>query len=344
MTLFHNTFEGGTPNGQITTTNSGGTSGDPFDFVFYNNTSYPSGNPNLIYSAAAAVDGSLGARITPGSTVTYLAWVDSDGGGSRAVARRPVRFAANPTASASLVEIRSSPSSMASAKVRTTGKIQAYNRVGTALTGSDFQLSPDTLYWMELAATKGTLEGEALTSTNGRIEMKVFAANGTTQLFSWDSGLAVDAGVDNVESVRWPAGTSAAGWATDDLDEIQFNSNKPSGWLGLYAPDPVVTLVSDKSTIFPGETATLTATASIVGGTITSVAWDASSGTLTGSGLTRTIFAPPSLDDEAIVVTVTATGSTGTESTAVVTVTRKASMTQIMTADGPLPIVEYLMT
>lgn len=339
MTRFHNSFEGGTNAAQITPANSGGLSGNAFDYVFYNNTSYPGGNANIIYSTAAALAGSMGARIALGTSATYLAWFDLVGGGNRAVARFPIKFAANPTASAALVELRSASSSMAGAKIRTTGKVQAYNRVGTALTGSDYQLSTGTLYWGELAATKGT------GTTDGRIEMKIYAADGTTQLFSWDSGAAVDAGTAIAESVRFPANTSASGWKTQDLDELQFDSNLSSGFLGPWVGGnelPAVDLVTNKSTLFPGETATLTLTASDIDGTIVSTVWATTIGTLVVVDSThQTLTAPASLLDQTATVSVTCTDDDGGERTDTVDIILKASAWRLA---GGTPLVERLIT
>lgn len=106
---------------------------------------------------------------------------------------------------------------------------------------------------------------------------------------------------------------------------------------------PIVTLGSNKGTLYPGEAATLTGTASSPAGTIVSTSFSTTLGTLSGSGLTRTLTAPPSLTDQTATVTFTATDDSARVTTITTTVAMKASAWRLVGSPG-VPLVERLIT
>lgn len=340
MTYYHNTFEGGSDGTTLTIANSGGASGDAFSYIFSDNVAYVNGNSNIVYSAAAKANGNLGLRITLTASTSYVR-IDDSNGGTRGVIRVPITPSTVSGDTAYAVIRNVSNTVMASVGVYSDGKIRAYNSTGGRINTSAYTPTLGTLYWAELAATSG-----ADTST-GRIEMKIFAADGTTELYSYDSGTTVNTGTENVAQFRWGTQTTATGLSYVDIDDIQADSNLSTGWLGPYTPGnvaPNVSLSSDVTTIFPGETATLTATATDSDGSITSTGWSATVGTLTGSGLTRTITAPPSLTDQTSTITFSATDNGGATSNATVNITMKASASKVFNGSTWKPLVEYLIT
>lgn len=338
MTLFHNSFEGGTNGAQITVANSGGASGDAFSYICYNNASYPNGNANLVYSTAAAKAGSMGARLTLGTATTYLAWSKPTGAGSRIVARRPWRQASSPGSAATILALRNASATIATAIIRTTGAIRICDNTGVSTTGSNYQLSNNTDYWIELAVTNGT------TTSNGRVELKVYASDGTTELWSYDSGTTLNCGTTTPQDARFATHLSTNGWATDDLDEIQFNNNLPSGWIGPFVASntpPVVDVTADDVNVYPGETVTFTGTATDSDGTIASTSWSATGGVAltTVDAYHRTHTAAPRITDLAVTVTFSATDDDGASSSDTVNITLKASLPPTLDVDQPAPNV-----
>lgn len=338
MAYFFNRFDGGTDGSQVTVANSSNGGNSALSYIFYNNGSFPSGNPNIVYSSTAAMSGSLGCRLTLGTSSTYIAYEDLSGAGDRSVTRFPIRFPSNPTATATIFVLRSSSGLMAQAIIRTTGQIRVAD-AATFQTASDFALSTNTVYWTEIAVTRGT------TTSNGRIELRVFSADATTQVWSWDSGATLNTGTALPQVCRWPTATSSVGWSYVDLDDIQWDSNKSTGWLGaINNIPPSVSVSADKSTAFPGETVTLTATTTDSDGTIVSTGWSTTVGTLVGTGLTRTLAVPPSLTDQSATITFSATDDGGAQAQDTVTITLKASMSKMYDGTQWVPLIEYLIT
>ena len=106
---------------------------------------------------------------------------------------------------------------------------------------------------------------------------------------------------------------------------------------------PVVGVSSNKATLYPGETATITATATDPDGTIASSSMSTDHGTLSGSGLTRTLLAPASLTDQTATITFSATDNLGNTSTSSTTVTLKASAWKLCNGGSGIPLAETLL-
>jgi hypothetical protein len=241
VAYFYHTFDTGTDGENVTLADSGNTGGNAFSYLFVNNASTPGGSSVLQYSSAAAVEGGMGVRLTPTATTSYLRW--DAAGGARGVMRLPIRFPNNPTDPGSAVTIaqirNSSNQLMAGVLIRNTGHIRATDNAAS-VAASAYQLLPNTLYWAELAVTKGT------TTTDGRIELKVYSADGTTEIFTWDSGTTLNTGTANVDQIRFGGGLgTSSGWAYQDIDSIQFDTDRATGWLGpldVAADAPTLTI------------------------------------------------------------------------------------------------------
>lgn len=130
--------------------------------------------------------------------------------------------------------------------------------------------------------------------------------------------------------------TKLAGFGLD-----QAATGLPAAWTAASENNPpVVGLTASKSTLFPGETATLTATATD-DGTIATTSWSTTAGTLTGTGLERTLTAPASLTDQTATITFTATDNLGASNSTTATVTLKASAWRLCGSPGT-PLIERL--
>lgn len=335
MTRFHNSFEGGTSGSNLIVSTSGGTSGDAFTGALSNNAAVGgSGNANVTYQSAAALAGSLGLRITLTASTSYVYWQDASGG-TRGVMRFPLKISANPSATTTVGILRNSSGSMAYLQVLTSGVLRAYNAGNTALSGSDYTLTVATQYWVELAATAGT------TTSDGRIEVRVLASDGTTQLAAWDSGAATNTGTTNAYLARFGVATTTSGWSSMDLDEIQFDSDLASGWIGPYvaANTAPTAATGGDQTVDAGVAVELDGTGSSDSdGTISGWAWTQTSGdtvTLTGASTSEASFtAPFSMIEKTYVFELEVTDDDAATDTAECTITVPAHPDWYLNAGG----------
>lgn len=269
MAYFYNTFEGGIDGQNISVANSGGASGNPWGHVFINGASAPAGGDNIKYSSAAAFNGSMGCAIVAGAVNNYLRWNDA-AGGTRGVVRCPIKMdsAITNLYVGAVAGIYNTTSRVGAICVRGTGtgyRISAMNALSADPAASRWTATLGVLYWAELAITKGT------TTSDGVLELKVFATDGVTELWSWAS-TAENTGTANVDHARFIS-TAEAPLVLDDL---QFDSDKPSGWLGpliLSNNPPTVSISPSTQNLAISTTANLSASASDSDGTIASHAW-----------------------------------------------------------------------
>ena len=227
----------GTDGAQVTQANTaaGGTTADT---IVINNAVANSGGPTLLYSTAAAIEGSTGARITLSANTTYVRYSEPTPA-ARGVVRLPVRFSSAPSTAAVVAGIRNEASSwMAQIVVSSSGRITA-TQGSVAISGSSYTATAlDHLYWVELAATAGA------TTSTGRVEMHVYDSDGTTELWSFDSGTTVNTGTGNVKYFQHGGVSTAGGWTTFDLDSFQGGALASGFWgpLSAEAGPPVVTV------------------------------------------------------------------------------------------------------
>jgi len=120
----------------------------------------------------------------------------------------------------------------------------------------------------------------------------------------------------------------------------------PTAWTSASEnTPPTVGLATDKTTLFPGEVATLTASATDSDGTIASqdVTCDVS-GILSGTWPNYTITAPASLTDQTATATASATDNLGATTTTNQVITLKASMSKVYNGATWDPLIEYVIT
>lgn len=178
------------------------------------------------------------------------------------------------------------------------------------------------------------------TTSTGRIGFRAYNTSGT-QVGSDVVGTGLNLGSAAIEGLDLGVVgtyTEQIVWGTDTLQT-------QTGIL-TYLSDtniaPSVSVSSSSSTLFPGETATITAVISDSDGTIVSTNWSTTAGSLSGSGSTRTLLAPPLLNDQAATVTVSATDNLGAITVATATITLKASMSKMYDGTTWVPLVERL--
>jgi hypothetical protein len=266
MTLWQNGAEGGTNGSNVTTTNSGGLSGDAFDSIVYNGTNVTgTGNSNVIYSTAAAHRGALGYRIALASGSSYFRHNPAQAG-TRFVMRRSVYVHSDPSADITLMQMNGA-STMTQVKINSSGRV--YFTVGTSAHSAS--LSPAGgldvgWYLIEAAVTLETGGGG-----NGAIAFRIL--NNTGSVVHSYTASSQATGTTAPNQVRFGGGTSGAGWTYDYLDLLGFDS-LASDWIGYPANmPPEITSISAVQTVAATETVNLAVAATDSDGTITGYDW-----------------------------------------------------------------------
>lgn len=238
MTQTYNRYEG--TNGTNISVSSLGGSGTTPAVLVLGGASTPGGNSNLVYDSASALSGSTGAKFTLQASTSYLRFDDPTPGG-RGVLRVPVKWATTPTANTLFGGVLTGADAwMSQINVDSSNRISC--SAGTAVittAGARYTGTAGTQYWVELAATKGT------TTTDGRVEFRVYAADGTTLLHSYDSGAAVNTGTADAARFRVGGATTASGQTTLSFDSTQHGALASGFWGPLPPPgNPPVASVS----------------------------------------------------------------------------------------------------
>jgi len=297
--------------------------GDPFTGIMINNVSTPGGGTALKYKTAAApASRSIGLEFALAAATSYVWWqvaADGDRGGTR----QWVNVPATPSVSQTISAIRSASAACASVGVRTTGVIYTLDAAGTRLAASDYAYTPGW-HCVEQIVTKGT------TTSNGRIEQRIYGADGTTVLASFDSGAAVNAGTAQPVVGRYAVATTGGGWSALQFIPEVFDNSLASGWVGPYVAPNVapVALTGGDQTVDPGSIVLLDGTGSTDSdGTIVGWTWTQTSGdpitinTPTAAGASFT--APYAMTDKTYgiqLVTTDDDGATSSPASCVITV------------------------
>ena len=236
-TIFENGFEGQTDGTAVTVGNSGA-SGSAFTAV---------ANGGQTYSAAAAVNGTRGLRVTLAASARYPNWKTSATDGRRVVARRSfVWGGSNPSGGQALLDLRTEiPSAAAYGVLQYRGasnQIEVLNPSFVAITASRFTLPSAGTYFVEFAAIAST------TGSNGTLEYRLYGADGTTLLHSWSSGATLTMTQNLPNSARFSGMTSASGWTYDHMDDLRaMFTDDLTAWLGPLGASRVLTPVSGVS-------------------------------------------------------------------------------------------------
>ena len=341
MGYFKNTFEGGTNGANLTVAGSGGASGDAFDTIVVNNAAKNGGGPAVQYLTAAAIQGALGLRITTQAATSYVRWSDPTPG-ARGVARLPFYFNGNPSAQLDLATIRSegggplgdsAGAAMISLVCASTGRI-AIAPAGSTDAASQFLLPSVGLYWIEFAGTKGT------TTTDGKGELRVYAADGTTLLHNYTNS-ACNCRSSNAWQYRWGGVTTATGYTYVDLDSIQAGALTGTSFHGPLAnTPPTISSISAAQNVAAAASVSCSVTASDPDGTIASYAWtvdycSTTSPTLSGASTATCTFTAPAAGNLVVLkCTVTDNGGATTSSTSEVRVPSSSTPLTILPDDA----------
>jgi len=234
-TLLQNSVDGGVPGSNVTSANSGGSSGSAFTQVVWNNASVgTTGNAGITYATSTLFGDSLVVRINAGSN-DYIRWDASDGG--RCVVGFPLVIPAGPdypNATDTIATIRNSTGNMGAFITRTDGKVAVQDATAATVTAS---ISASALaagvYYVELGAAKGT------GTNNGTLEYRVYdLADYTTPVLSWTSS-AQNAGTTDPAQARFYGPVTGTAYASRDFGKLRalFTSDT-SAWLGPFAATP----------------------------------------------------------------------------------------------------------
>lgn len=256
MAILKNTFAGGTNDTQITVGNSGGASGDPFAHIFANGSAVNvAGSPLLTYSNALA---GLGLPMTvvldAGSATgdTYLRWDSAETAG-RYVARRGFYFTGTTTSTRPLLIVRNASGVIGSINWRSTPANSLGLAVGTGSVvaeSASAALSPNTLYWLELAVTPGT---------GGNLSIRILSAS-ESEVHSYSHN--ADLADGPVVQYRF-GGPRAEASGLEYLGQLQAGPLS-SGWLGpIGATEQLATPVLTLTGTTPASPASSDGTATV---------------------------------------------------------------------------------
>ncbi len=310
--------------------NTGGGSGDPVNVLA------PGAGTTLTARTAASAKGSgQGLRVvgiagetgsnywtkpaSPDFEVLYYKYADS--------ARRP-------DATHCLTRVRSAAANVCKLSENVSGVFQLQNAAGTGFGGNanfNGNAAPaNGWYAWQIYGTRGS------TTANGVITAKMWNVATGLQVGATFTSSAANLGTADVTQLYWGKPEGAAN-VNADMDIPHFDTGSATA-IPLWTPPanfpPTVALSAPDLEIFPGETVLITATASDPDGTIASYSWATDLGSLSGSGSTRTLFAPARSSDAAATVDVEVTDDDAATADATLQVTLKASGHRLCTSTG----------
>ena len=297
-----------------------------------------SGN-SATFLATAAMNEAVGYRFTQGSAGTQLtSYFDLDSAVPILSLRVPLRISATPSSSLTFLRgyVDTGHATVSwSVQITTTLRINFIEQSGATTstgTGLSERLVAGTDYVIEILVDT-TAQTFSLTTYERGLPAAINSMSG-----------ALTTSMPAQQSVRYGINTTS-GYINGSLDT---NSSFAIGSGGLLARTdisnfaPTLTLSADTQVIHPGETATITAIAADSDGTISSLTWSTNAGTLVGSGGIRTITAPALLQDLTVTIGVIATDDKGATVQKFLTLTFKASMSKLYTANGWVPTIRKI--
>lgn len=253
VTLLKNNFEGQTADANVTTGNSAD-SGNAFSHVVKGT------GGNFIYSASAAVNGSLGLRQVNGSGQSYVRWTVAGTDGRRCVARRSfVWSGTQPSAKDLLIDIRTEVDATAvlgDIHIRAAGggQLEIYTPDSGDIAASRYTLGSAGTYWIEFAVIASSYSGAG----DGKAEYRLYGSDGVTLITSWSSAASLGITHSPPNIARLGGGTTATGRAYDDMDDIQaLFTDGLTDWIGPYddtkvLDTPTVTVTGMSKPTTPG--------------------------------------------------------------------------------------------
>lgn len=176
MTLYQNSFEGGTDGTNVTTGNSGGASGDAFSAV----------NATVKFATAAALHGSMGGRFTGGS-----GWVKWTASSSAFALRFYMKLPASAPSGgdAYIATMPTAAGYAGTLSVDSSKRISLSSDADIVFTSA--ALSSGTVYRIEVAIQKGT------TTSNGTLRFGYYVGDSTTPVETVYSSTAQNTGTNN---------------------------------------------------------------------------------------------------------------------------------------------------
>jgi len=217
--------------------------GPIMDALVTNNASTPGGGSAFQYLDAARIGWSTGSgvRFTAQANTSYMRWTlaSTSFDSTRSYLGIGFRTPADPSAIATVCTFYSDTDTLlGSLRIDSTGKLCAYNRTTTLISGSNsIDLEPNTDYFLQGYITPGT------GTTDGRRAHRVLTTNGTV-VGTWDSGATVDTGTLQARRFRVGGAVSSA-VTTWDFGPLQFGSVDEGTWAPAYSfTDPVTPVIS----------------------------------------------------------------------------------------------------
>lgn len=314
MALVQNSAEGGTNGTTVTTSNSGGTSGDAFGSVTITGTDAPV----LTFSNSVAAHGSLSYRASGNSGDVVRAYLFNTAS-TTATTRVYMYINSIPTGNGvEVLDIQNSTFGFSSrVAVDTSGKIQVQDAGGTIIYTTPAALSAGQWYRLELQLIVGT------GATNGTIAFQYYSGDSSSAISTYSSS-TVNAGTNTIIRSLFGKQTPTAIFSAN-FDDFAFDtaSATPIGPVGGGGSNqaPTANAGSDQSNVEAWSTVTLDGSGSTdADGTIASYAWTQTAGTsvtLSSSTAVKPTFtAPGGLANSTLTFSLTVTDNGGATSAA----------------------------
>lgn len=251
-------------------------------------------------------------------------------------ARYYVKLGSAPSALTQLYTLRNASTTISGNNLTTASKITLVKNGGGAVFTSATTLANGQWY-------RVSLWGTIASAVTGELHFRLYLEDSDTPIESYDS-TTTDLGtvpITNTLLGKHSASVTFTSLAVDDWALADVATE-----IGTYSPAsnvaPVVTVSADKTTLYPGETAQLEAVAVDAedGSVVNSLVWETTAGTLTGAFDNARIFtAPPTLDDQTITITASATDSGGALGTDTIDILVKASAQKMYNGSEWVPMM-----
>lgn len=265
MTLVLNSAEGGVSGTNITTSNTGGTSGTAFSNI-------GPGTGSITFSNAQAAHGSLSYAVTgAASSGEFFGWNTYN---DTSVA---VRFYFNtgpslPNSQLRILDVRNSSASALRVFIDTTNKLFIQNSTGTTIKTFANALSANTWYRIEVALS--------VSATAAVINTDYYAGDSTTPAETGYSTTTGNTGSTNITDIRFGSVATASWTGTMYFDDLATN-NGTTSYIGPYSSGTVAAPTANagtNQTVFPYATITLNGSATTASGHTATFVWSALSG------------------------------------------------------------------
>lgn len=318
MALKQNSAEGGSNGTTVTTANSGGASGTPFDLV-----SIGSGG-SIAYSTTEAMHGTCSICVANAAGVlTYFGF--SGYSATQLVTRFYVRFDTLPGANGPvrLCDIRTGSTSVTRVVVDTGNHLVLQTNNGGTTLKVFSPLSVGTWYRIEVATTNGT--------SAGTISMDYYLGDSTTPVETGYATTSANTGTTaNLTQVYYGSAAGPAAALTLYLDDIAVQDGTLT-YLGPALVPPVAALSA--SVLLRAVTVNGSASSATSPATIVSYDWDWGDGTTHGSGATPATHTYAADGNYPITLTVTDSNAKTATTTTTVSVAAAAATGTVQSVD-----------